>query len=237
MSVKQQRSKRYRAIVASAGAAADSAQTHSLAEALRLMQKQASAKFDESVDLAVHLQLKKNESVRCVLTLPHRFGKTRRILVFAKGEHVRQAEEAGAENVGGSDLITKIKGGWLEFDVAIATPEMMKEVASLGPILGRRGLMPNPKVGTVTMDVAAAVKELAGGRREFRADKGGTVHASIGKVSMKHDQLLENSRTLLEAVRSQQPDGHKGRFVTGVYASSTMGVGMRVDLEDVGVQE
>lgn len=231
MSKETHRSARYHAL----SEAVDSSHPYGLRDALQLVKERANANFDESVDLAVHLNLKKNESVRGIVTLPHSFGKKRRILVFAKGEQVRQAEGAGADFVGGNDLISKIKGGWFDFDVAVATPEMMRDVAALGPILGRRGLMPNPKAGTVTMDVAAAIRELAGGRREFRADKGGTVHAVIGKVSMESPQLLENGILLIESVRNQRPDGHKGQFLNNAYISSTMGVGVAVGLTEDGV--
>lgn len=230
MSKETHRSARHNAL----SEAIDRSRVYELNDALVLVKEHATAKFDESVDLAVHLNLKKNESVRGIVTLPHSFGKKRCILVFAKGEQVRQAEKAGADFVGAGDLIDKIKGGWLDFDVAVATPEMMRDVAVLGPILGRRGLMPNPKAGTVTMDVTAAIRELAGGRREFRADKGGTVHAVIGKVSMEGQQLLENSMILLESVRSQRPDGHKGQFVNNAYISSTMGIGLAVDFTEDG---
>lgn len=215
----------------------DPASSYALADAIRLVKEHANAKFDESVDIAIHLNLKKSESIRGIVILPHSFGKKRRILVFAKGEQVRQAENAGADYVGGADLITKIKGGWLDFDVAVATPEMMRSVASLGVILGRRGLMPNPKAGTVTIDVVSAVKELAGGRSEFRADKGGTVHAVIGKVSMDSAHLIENGTILLDSVRSQRPDGHKGHFVRNAYVSSTMGIGLLLELDDTGITE
>lgn len=231
MSKELHRSKRYLAL----SEGADLSRDYGLHDALQLVKERANAKFDESVDLAIHLNIKKSESVRGILSLPHSFGKKRRVLVFAKGEQVRQAEGAGADFVGSVDLIDKIKSGWLDFDVAVATPEMMRDVAVLGPILGRRGLMPNPKAGTVTMDVTTAVKELASGRREFRADKGGTVHATIGKVSMESQQLLENSMALLDSLHSQKPDGHKGRFMNNAYASSTMGIGIAIGLTEDGV--
>ena len=237
MNVVVHRSARYRALSDKiSGGGNNSGDLYVLDDALRTAKEGASAKFDESIDIAIHLNLKKNDSVRGIVTLPHSFGKKRRILVFAKGEQVRQAESAGADYVGDSDLIAKIKGGWLDFDIAVATPEMMKDVASLGPILGRRGLMPNPKAGTVTMDVAAAVKELTGGRREFRADKGGTVHAVVGKASMDSAHLVENSTALIDSVRGQRPDGHKGRFIDTISLSSTMGIGLPLALDDMGVE-
>jgi len=224
------RSSRYHALVK----AIDRTSRYSVEDALSLIQPNANARFDESVDVAVHLNIKKNDSVRGIVSLPHSFGKKRRILVFAKGEQVRHAEEAGAVHVGGTELITKIKNGWLEFDVAVATPEMMREVATLGAILGRRGLMPNPKSGTVTMDVARAVEELARGRREFRADKGGTVHAVIGKVSMKLEELRDNCITLIDTIYDHKPSDHKGKeYVNSIFLSSTMGVSLAVDISTV----
>ena len=226
------RSGRYNALIKKI----DTNTHYDLIDALRLIQENANAKFDETIDIAIHLNIKKNDSVRGIVSWPNSFGKSRRILVFAKGEHVRHAESAGADYVGGADIIAKIKGGWLDFDIAIATPDMMREVSTLGTILGRRGLMPNLKAETVTMDIANTVRDLARGRREFRADTGGTVHAAVGKTSMRVEGLQENSRAMIDAVQGQRPDGHKGKYINSIDLSSTMGVGLTLELSSVGIE-
>jgi large subunit ribosomal protein L1 len=176
------------------------------------------------------LNLKRGVSVRDTLVLPNQFTEGKKILVFAKGDKAKEAEEAGATYVGDDDLIEKIKEGWLDFDVAVATPDMMKDVGKLGPILGRRGLMPNPKTQTVTNDISAAVAELQKGRTEFRADKTGVVHLAVGKVSMEPDAIVENIKIVVDEVKKKRPTDIKGDFVKTVAVSSTMGPGVKLNL-------
>lgn len=197
--------------------------------AVDLVKQLAFAKFDETVDIAIRLNKQKKEiSVRDTLVLPHSFQKEKSILVFAKGEKAEEAKTAGAQFVGAEDLIEKIKGGWLDFDVAVATPDMMKDVGKLGQILGRRGLMPNPKTRTVTFDLTATLSELRKGRVEFRADKAGVIHLPVGKVSMGKDAILENIRAVLGEVEKKRPDDVKGEFIRSITLSSTMGPGVKV---------
>ncbi len=202
-------------------------------EALELLEGFQGAKFDETVDLAIRLGVdprKSDQMVRGTVVLPHGTGKPVRVLVFAKGEKEKEAEEAGADHVGGEDLVKKIQEeGWLEFDKAIATPDMMSQVGKLGKILGPRGMMPNPKVGTVTMDVAKAVKELKSGKLEFRVDKGSNIHVSIGKHSFGKDKLKDNFKTFYEALLKAKPDASKGTYIKAVSISTTMGPGIKID--------
>lgn len=201
-------------------------------EAVQLVKEMASAKFDETVEVAVRLGVdprKQDQNVRGVVLLPHGPGKTKRVLVFAKGEKAKEAEAAGADYVGDQDLIQKIQQGWLDFDVCVATPDMMGEVGKLGRILGGRGLMPNPKSGTVTFDVAKAVQEIKAGKIEFRLDKAGQVHAPIGRVSFDAEKLVENLRALIEALLRAKPAAAKGTYLKNIAVSSTMGPGVRVD--------
>ena len=205
---------------------------YGLETAMGLVAELKAAKFDESVDAAIRLGVdprKSEQMVRGTVVLPHGTGKSVRILVFAKGEKEKEAQDAGADFVGSDDLIKKIQGGWLDFDKAIATPDMMGQVSKLGKILGPRGMMPNPKVGTVTMDVARAVNELKGGRVEFRVDKGANVHCPIGRHSFGKEKLLANFSTLFEAVLKAKPDTAKGTYIKGVTISTTMGPGIKVD--------
>jgi large subunit ribosomal protein L1 len=206
--------------------------TYELEEAIRLVTETSRARFDETVDIAIRLGVnprKADQMVRGTVVLPHGTGKTSRVLVFAKGEKVKEAEEAGADAVGAEDLIEKIQGGWLGFDKAVATPDMMGQVGKLGKILGPRGLMPNPKVGTVTFDVARAVSEIKGGKVEFRVEKAGIVHAPLGKVSFGLEKLIENARSLLDVVMRAKPPTSKGVYLRGIALSSTMGPGIKVD--------
>jgi len=196
--------------------------------AVDMVKNMAFAKFDETVELSVRLNLKKSQTVRDTVVLPNQFSGEKKILVFAKGEKAEEAREAGATYVGDNDLIEKIKDGWLDFDVAVATPDMMKDVGRLGPILGRRGLMPNPKTQTVTFDIQAALDELRQGRVEYRSDKTGVVHFSVGKVSMETDKIMENIRTIMSEVERKKPADTKGDFIRSVALSSTMGPGVRV---------
>lgn len=206
----------------------DRTQRYEPVEALDLVKSLASAKFDETVELSLNLNLKKGTSVRDTLVLPHQFREGKRILVFAKGDKADEAREAGATYVGDDDLIEKIKGGWVDFDVAVATPDMMKDVGRLGPVLGRRGLMPNPKTQTVTFDVKQAIAELQKGRVEFRSDKTGVVHMAVGKVSMDTAAIIENMNAVINEVKRRRPSEVKGDFVKTVAVSSTMGPGVKV---------
>lgn len=200
--------------------------------AAELVKKLAFAKFDETIEVSIKLNLKKSQSVRDTVVLPHQFSVQKRILVFARGEKAEEAKAAGAAFVGDVDLVEKIKDGWLDFDVAVATPDMMKNVGRLGPILGRRGLMPNPKTQTVTFDIKAALEELQRGRIEFRSDKTGVVHLAIGKVSMDADRVVENLNLVFKEIVKKRPSDAKGEFVKSVALSSTMGPGVHVDLRD-----
>lgn len=206
----------------------DRTREYEVDEAVTLVKDVAPAKFDETVELSMRLNLKKSQTVRDTLVLPNQFKGEKRILVFAKGDKAEEARQAGAAFVGDDDLIEKIKGGWLDFDVAVATPDMMKDVGRLGPVLGRRGLMPNPKTQTVTMDVTAAVAELQKGRVEFRSDKTGVIHLPVGKVSMDTAKIVENIQLILDEVSKRRPAETKGVFMKSVAVSSTMGPGVRV---------
>jgi large subunit ribosomal protein L1 len=210
----------------------DSATSYELPEALGLVKSAAYAKFDETVDLSVKLNLKKNQSVRDTVVLPHQFRGEKKILVFCKPEKEKEAQDAGAAFVGAADLIEKVKGGWTEFDVAVATPDMMKDVGKLGMVLGRKGLMPNPKTGTVTFDLKGALAELKKGRTEFRADKTGVVHLAVGKVSMDGEKLAENVQTVVNEIKRKRPADAKGEFVQTVSLASTMGPGIWVSIKD-----
>ncbi len=197
-------------------------------EAVKIVKDVAFAKFDETVELSVRLKLKKSQSVRDTLVLPHQFAEAKKILVFAKGEKAEEAKEAGAMYVGDADLVEKIKGGWLDFDVAVATPDMMKDVGRLGPILGRRGLMPNPKTQTVTFNIKEAIAELNKGRVEYRSDKTGVLHLAVGKVSMDTEKMAENVNLVVSEIEKKKPADTKGDFILSVAVSSTMGPGVKI---------
>lgn len=202
------------------------------AEALRLVRQTAKAKFDETIECAIRLGIdpkQADQQVRGTVALPAGSGKTVRVLVFAKGEKAKETEAAGADFVGAEDLIEKIQGGWLEFDVAIATPDLMGTVGRLGRILGPRGLMPNPKAGTVTFEVAKAVKEFKAGKIEYRTEKAGIIHAPIGKASFSEDQLLANFSALIEAIGRAKPAAAKGQYLRSITLSTTMGPAVRID--------
>ena len=205
------------------------ARMYSLEEAVKLLKEFHFAKFDESVEIAINLNIQQKHTVRDTTVLPHGTGKKVRILVFAKADKAKEAQEAGADHVGDADLIEKIKGGWFDFDVALATPDMMKEVGKIGQLLGKRGLMPNPKTQTVTTDIKKAVEELRKGRIEFRADKTKIVHLGVGKISMEEPQLVENCRALYESVLHKRPSDLKGEYIKSVYISSSMGPGIKID--------
>jgi large subunit ribosomal protein L1 len=205
---------------------------YSLEEALDLLKETAQAKFDETVEVALRLGVDPkypDQQVRGSVVLPHGTGKTVRVLVFAKGEKAKEGQDAGADFVGAEDLVAKIQGGWLDFDKAVATPDMMGAVGKIGKILGPRGLMPNPKVGTVTFDVARAVRDLKGGKVEFKVDKTGTLHAGIGKVSFGKEKIRENFLTFFEAILKAKPSAAKGTYVRTLALSTTMGVGIRLN--------
>jgi len=201
-------------------------------EAVKLVKELAFAKFDETVEVSMKLNIKSKHTIRDVMALPHRFGKEKTILVFAKGEKAEEARKAGAAHVGDADLIEKIKGGWLDFDVAVATPDMMKDVGKLGKILGQRGLMPNPKTQTVTFNIKEAIDELRKGRVEYRADKGGVVHLAVGKLSMTPAQLNENALAFISEIFRKRPADLKGDYVKSIVMSSTMGPGVKLSPKD-----
>jgi large subunit ribosomal protein L1 len=206
----------------------DPGNSYDLKEAVDLVKSMAFAKFDETVELSVKVNLKKSQSVRDTVVLPNQFRGEKKILVFCKPEKEKEAQDAGAAFVGADDLIEKIKGGWLDFDVAVATPDMMKDVGKLGMVLGRKGLMPNPKTGTVTFDLKGALAELKKGRVEFRADKTGVVHLAVGRVSMESDKVAENVKAVMTEIRRKKPADAKGEFVQTVSVASTMGPGVWV---------
>lgn len=217
---------------AAAAKLVDKAKLYDPAEAVDLLKQMDTAKFDETVELSVNLNVDPkyaDQQVRGALVLPHGIGKTKTILVFAQGDKEKEAQEAGADYVGGDDLVEKIKGGWLDFDVAIATPNMMGKVGRLGKILGPKGLMPNPKVGTVTMDVAKAVAESKAGKVEFRTDKAGNIHSPIGKKSFEAKYLVENLTTLVDTLVKVKPSGAKGQYLKSVTVSSTMSPGIHIN--------
>lgn len=205
---------------------------YTLEEGLRLVRETARVKFDETVELAVRLGVdprQADQNIRGTVLLPHGMGKTVKVLAFAKGEKEKEAQEAGADFIGSDDLVKKIREGWLEFDKAVATPDMMGAVARIGKILGPRGLMPNPKAGTVTQEIGKAVRELKAGKLEFRVDKAGIVHVPIGKVSFPEEQLVENARAILASLVRAKPASAKGNYIRGVALSATMGPGIKVD--------
>lgn len=211
---------------------------YSTTEALDLVIKMASAKFDETVEAAIRLGVNPkhaDQQIRGAVVLPHGTGKSVKVLVFAKGEKAKEAEEAGAEYVGAEDLVNKIQQGWLDFDVAVATPDMMGVVGKLGRILGPKGLMPNPKTGTVTMDVAKAVKDIKAGKIEYRVDKVGIIHAPIGKVSFGVEKLRDNFNTLLDALIKAKPASAKGQYLKSIALSSTMGPGVKVNTQKAAI--
>ena len=210
----------------------DQAKEYSVEDAMEVLKKLPGAKFDETVDLSLRLGVDPkhaDQMVRGAVVLPHGIGKTVRVAVFAKGDKEREAREAGADVVGAEDLVEKIQGGWLEFDSAIATPDLMGQVGKLGKTLGPRGLMPNPKLGTVTFDVARAVREAKAGKVEFRVDKAGNVHVPVGKRSFPQEYLAANALALLEALVRAKPAASKGTYLRSVTLSSTMGPGIKVD--------
>ncbi len=221
-----------------ARAAVDSSKSYALADAIVLIKSLAKAKFDETVEMSMNLGIDPrhaDQMVRGLTSLPNGTGKTVRVGVFARGPKADEARAAGADVVGADDLAEKIQAGEIEFDRCIATPDMMGVVGRLGKILGPRGLMPNPRLGTVTMDVRGAITAAKAGQVEFRAEKAGIIHAGIGKVSFESDKLLENARALADAIQKAKPTGAKGTYVQRVSISSSMGPGIRVDVSSLGV--
>lgn len=215
----------------------DLTKEYSLEDAVSLVKESSHAKFDESIDLAVNLGIdprKSDQMVRGAVVLPHGIGKKIRVLVFAKGEKEKEAIDAGADYVGSEDLVEKISKGWLDFDKTVATPDIMGLVGKLGKILGPRGLMPNPKLGTVTFDIAKAVKEIKAGKVEYRAEKAGIVHVPIGKVSFDSKKLRENVKAIIESIVKAKPATSKGKYLKKLSISSTMGPGISVDITSLG---
>ena len=220
--------KKYRA----AAEKVEDGRKYSLEEAVKILKEIAFAKFDETVELTMWLGVdprKADQLVRGTLVLPHGLGKSKRVLVIAQGEKVKEAEEAGADFVGGEDMVTKIKGGWLDFDAVVSTPDMMRLVGGLGKVLGPRGLMPNPKTGTVTFDVKTAVRETKAGKVEYRVDKTGVIHTGVGKVSFDENKIIENTRALIDAVAKAKPSTAKGKYMKKVNLASTMSPGILLD--------
>jgi large subunit ribosomal protein L1 len=224
--------KRYR----EATAAFDHAEEHTPAEAIGLVKSLPAAKFDETVEASFRVGIdtrKQDQTLRGTVTLPNGSGRTVRVAVFAQGDKAQEALRAGADEVGGEDLVKKIEAGWLEFDVALATPDSMGMVGKLGKILGRRGLMPNPKAGTITFDLDRAVREVKGGRVEFKVDKAGIIHTAFGRASFEADALVANLAALIDAINRARPTGAKGQYLKGLTIATTMGPGIRVDLPAV----
>src|ERR671910_1000497 len=224
--------KSYRAALAKV----DRSQRYLLEDSLRLAKETARAKFDETVELAIRLGVdprQADQNVRGTVTLPHGMGKAVRVLAFAKGDKEREAQEAGADFVGSDELIKKISEGWFDFDKAVATPDMMGAVGRIGKLLGPRGLMPNPKTGTVTLDIGKAVKEIKAGKLEFRVDKAGIIHVPGGQASFGAEQLIDNAKAVLLSVLRAKPASAKGNYVRGVTLSTTMGPGVKIDLSQV----
>lgn len=224
--------KSYRAALAKV----DRNQRYPLEQGLTLARETARAKFNETVEMAVRLGVdprQAEQNVRATVTLPHGTGKTVRVLAFAKGEKEKEAREAGADFVGGEDIVKKISEGWLDFDKAVATPDMMSAVGRIGKVLGPRGLMPNPKTGTVSLDIGKAIKEIKAGKLEFRVDKAGIVHVPIGKASFPAEQLIGNAKAVLTAILRAKPASAKGNYIRGVTVTTTMGPGVKIDLSQV----
>ena len=225
-------SKRYDA----ARVVVDAEKQHGIEEAIDALKAAPAAKFDETVDVALRLGVDPkhaDQMVRGAVVMPNGIGKSVRVAVFAKGEKEREAREAGADVIGAEDLVERIQGGWMEFDTTVATPDLMGQVGRLGKVLGPRGLMPNPKLGTVTFDVGRAVREAKAGKVEFRVDKAGNVHVPIGKRSFSGEQLRENAMALLDAVMRAKPSASKGQYIRSMTMSSTMGPGAKVDVQKV----
>ena len=214
----------------------DRTKRYLLEDSLKLVKETARAKFDETVEMAIRLGVdprQADQNVRGTVSLPYGLGKTVRVLVFAKGEKEKEAQDAGADFVGNDELIKKISEGWLDFDKAVATPDMMAAVGRIGKVLGPRGLMPNPRTGTVSMDIGKAIKEIKAGKLEFRVDKAGIVHVPVGKASFGAEQLIDNAKAVLMSILRAKPASAKGNYVKGVTVATTMGPGIKVDLAQI----
>jgi large subunit ribosomal protein L1 len=211
----------------------DKNKKYPLDTALKILKELPSAKFEESVDISVTLNLKKDQRVRGMVSFPHPFGKSKKVLVFAKGEKAEEAKKAGADFVGDADLIEKIQSGWFEFDAVVATPDMMKDISKLGPVLGKKGLMPSPKSGTVTMDVKKTVEEIKKGRTEFRSDKSGVVNLSVGKASMEIEKIIDNIKSFYEVLIKNRPPDVKGEYVKNIAVSKTMSPSVKIDVKTI----
>ena len=212
------------------------ARPHTIEEAVPLVQKVKYSKFDETVELSVRLGVDPKHSdqmVRGTVVLPHGLGKSKKVLVIANAEKQREAREAGADEIGGEEVVEKIMGGWVDFDAVVATPDMMRAVGKLGKVLGPRGLMPNPKTGTVTLDITKAVQEIKAGKVEFRVDKAGIVHAPVGKISFASERLIANAHALMDSIVKAKPAAAKGKYLKSVTMSSTMGPGVDIDSSHV----
>lgn len=219
-----------------ARAKVDRSQAYGLEEAVGLMKEVAFAKYDEGVDLVVRLGVDPrhaDQNIRGAVILPNGTGKSARVVVFARGEKASEAEAAGADVVGAEDLVEKIQGGWMDFDKTVATPDMMALVGRIGRVLGPRGMMPNPKLGTVTMDISKAVSELKGGKVEYRVEKAGIVHVPIGRVNFEQDKLVENAKSILAALLRSKPASQKGAYVRKISISSTQGPGIGIDVQEM----
>lgn len=226
------RSKRMRA----ADQLVDPSRVYKLEEAIELLQKCPPVKFDQSINLSLKIGIdpkKSDQQVRGTVSLPHGTGKKVILVVIAKGDRAKEATDAGADFVGAEELLEKIKGGWTDFSALIATPDMMRELGKLGKVLGPRGLMPTPKAGTVTNEIAKAVKEVKAGKIEFKVDKTGVVNSSVGKISFQQENIAENVKTLLNAINRAKPASAKGVFLRSLYLSSTMGPGVKIDLQSI----
>ena len=223
---------------AAARAAIPSNRNYTIEDAVPLVQKVKYAKFDETVELSLRLGVDPkhaDQMVRGTVVLPHGLGKTKRVLAIAGGEKQKEAQEAGADFVGGEEIVEKIMGGWIDFDAVVATPDMMRAVGKLGKVLGPRGLMPNPKTGTVSTDIAKAVKEIKAGKVEFRVDKTGIIHAPVGKISFAGPSLIANAHALVDSIVKAKPAAAKGKYLRSVTLSSTMGPGVRIDTTHIDV--
>jgi len=211
----------------------DRTKLYSLEEAVRLAKETSYSKFDGTLEIATQVNYKSLQNVRGTISLPHGTGKKVRVLVFCKGDKQTEARNAGADFVGDMDLIEKVAGGWTDFDACVATPDMMKDVGKLGPVLGRKGLMPKPKAGTVTNDILKAVNELKSGRVEYRPDKGGVIHLGIGKISFDSVKLIDNVRAVIQALLKDKPSDAKGDYLKNIAVSATMGVGVKIDSKEL----
>jgi len=212
--------------------------TYSIEQAMPLVQKVKYAKFDETVELTLRLGVDPkhaDQMVRGTVVLPHGLGKTKRVLAIAGGEKQKEAKEAGADFVGGEEMVEKINGGWTDFDAVVATPDMMRAVGKLGKVLGPKGLMPNPKTGTVSVEIGKAIKEIKAGKVEFRVDKTGIIHAPVGKTSFSSDSLIANAHALVDSIVKAKPAAAKGKYLRTVTVSSTMGPGVRIDTSHIDV--